>query len=566
MADKKWIVNLDLNQNQLLNAVVQNLGSAPTSAKEGQLWFNTTDHCLYVCANNVATKVGYLSPATTSALGGIIVGSNLNVAADGTLSVSDASTSTKGVIEIATDEEVATGTSEVLAVNPKQLATKVTGNTAITGATKCKITYDSKGLVTAGADLADTDIPNLSLSKITDVTATATEVNVLDGITASTAELNILDGVTADASEINVLDGITASTSELNILDGVTVTASDINSVTSKIELTDLSIASGSTNYLTYNSANGQFGANVDTTVTADSTNLVTSGAVKTAINSVITGGVHYAGTWDITSATDFSGIPLPQTKGALFYVTGTGPKTIDGIEWNAGDYLLVNTDVAAGGSLSGKVDKIDNTESSDIVRITATQTLTNKTIDADDNTISDLTTTNFKSGTVVTTIGPATGTGAATDTELATAKAVRTELDDKQDKVSTATENNIATWNTSGNTKDSGKTFTTTIAATGSTSDNKIPTESAVRTAITNAVPTTKFVSTNPALTPTGGVCTWSITNSFNDADVICVVKEVSTGEEVEVEKIYAAATITIKMNADTSISAGVYKAVVVN
>ncbi len=39
------------------------------------------------------------------------------------------------------------------------LATKVAANTAITGATKCKITYDSKGLVTAGADLTASDLP-----------------------------------------------------------------------------------------------------------------------------------------------------------------------------------------------------------------------------------------------------------------------------------------------------------------------------------------------------------------------------------------------------------------------
>ena len=99
---------------------------------------------------------------------------------------------------------------------------KVTKNNDITGATKCKITYDSKGLVTAGADLVASDIPNLSLSKITDVTATAAEVNVLDGITASTTELNILDGVTASASELNILDGATLDTTELNYLDGVT--------------------------------------------------------------------------------------------------------------------------------------------------------------------------------------------------------------------------------------------------------------------------------------------------------------------------------------------------------
>ena len=74
---------------------------------------------------------------------------------------------------------------------------KVDGNAAITGATKCKITYDSKGLVTSGADLQASDIPSITLSKISDVTATASELNVLDGITASTTELNYVDGVTS---------------------------------------------------------------------------------------------------------------------------------------------------------------------------------------------------------------------------------------------------------------------------------------------------------------------------------------------------------------------------------
>lgn len=60
------------------------------------------------------------------------------------------------------------------------------------------------------------------LAGVTDVTASASEVNVLDGITASTAELNILDGVTASAAELNILDGATLSTTELNYVDGVT--------------------------------------------------------------------------------------------------------------------------------------------------------------------------------------------------------------------------------------------------------------------------------------------------------------------------------------------------------
>lgn len=52
---------------------------------------------------------------------------------------------------------------------------------------------------------------------LTDVTATAAELNVLDGIKASTAELNLLDGVTATTAEINYLDGVTSAIqSQLN--------------------------------------------------------------------------------------------------------------------------------------------------------------------------------------------------------------------------------------------------------------------------------------------------------------------------------------------------------------
>ena len=61
------------------------------------------------------------------------------------------------------------------------------------------------------------------------VTATATELNILDGVTSTTAELNILDGVTATATELNILDGVTSTTAELNILDGVTSTAAELN-------------------------------------------------------------------------------------------------------------------------------------------------------------------------------------------------------------------------------------------------------------------------------------------------------------------------------------------------
>ena len=67
------------------------------------------------------------------------------------------------------------------------------------------------------------------LNTLDGITASTAELNILDGVVASTAEINVLDGMTASTTELNVLDGILSSTAELNILDGVTATAAEIN-------------------------------------------------------------------------------------------------------------------------------------------------------------------------------------------------------------------------------------------------------------------------------------------------------------------------------------------------
>jgi hypothetical protein len=54
--------------------------------------------------------------------------------------------------------------------------------------------------------------PNsFTVSQISDLTASAAELNVLDGITATTAELNVLDGITATTAELNHTDGVTSN-------------------------------------------------------------------------------------------------------------------------------------------------------------------------------------------------------------------------------------------------------------------------------------------------------------------------------------------------------------------
>lgn len=80
-----------------------------------------------------------------------------------------------------------------------------------TAGTYTKVIINSQGQVTEGETLSESDIPSLHLTKISDVTATASEVNILDGATVTTSELNVLDGITASTTELNYVDGVTSS-------------------------------------------------------------------------------------------------------------------------------------------------------------------------------------------------------------------------------------------------------------------------------------------------------------------------------------------------------------------
>jgi hypothetical protein len=49
---RTFLTNIDLSQNELLNAVIQNLASAPSTPKEGQIYTNTTSHLINVYLNS----------------------------------------------------------------------------------------------------------------------------------------------------------------------------------------------------------------------------------------------------------------------------------------------------------------------------------------------------------------------------------------------------------------------------------------------------------------------------------------------------------------------------------
>jgi hypothetical protein len=131
-------------------------------------------------------------------------------------------------------------TTNIHGISDTSLLVTTTGTQTLTGKT---------------ISAADNNV-TINASDITDVTASAAELNLLDGVTATTAELNLLDGVTATTAELNILDGVTSSAAELNILDGVTATTAEINTLSgvtaSSSEINILDGATLSTTELNY--------------------------------------------------------------------------------------------------------------------------------------------------------------------------------------------------------------------------------------------------------------------------------------------------------------------------
>lgn len=84
-----FLTNINLNKNELQNAVIQNLTADPSNPRTGQVYYNTTDLVLKQFNGTTWDVVGKeLNPATYSALGGVIIDSNtLTVSGTGLLAV-----------------------------------------------------------------------------------------------------------------------------------------------------------------------------------------------------------------------------------------------------------------------------------------------------------------------------------------------------------------------------------------------------------------------------------------------------------------------------------------------
>ncbi len=141
---KKVLVDLDFcNSSEIQNVKAQKVPSTPSGVVEAQFWYDTASHTLKVYNGTKAVDT---------------------------------------CLELATDAQVETGTSETLAVNPKQLATKI--NLTEKGA--------NNGVATLGAD---GKIPSSQLPSYVD---DVIDAYIVSGATAlSSGWLSATDGGSA---------------------------------------------------------------------------------------------------------------------------------------------------------------------------------------------------------------------------------------------------------------------------------------------------------------------------------------------------------------------------------
>jgi hypothetical protein len=178
------------------------------------------------------------------------------------------------------------------------------------------------------------------------------------------------------------------------------------------------------------------------------------TGAAQTAITSVGTltalqvDNININGnTISSTAGTDLNITPLAGQQIVL-----DGAIVIDaGVVTGATSITSTAFVGALTGDVTGNADtatKIASITNSNIVQLTSSQTLTNKTIDLDNNTVSNIEVDNLKSGVLDTDLSSVSGS----DDTLASAKAIKTYVDAQVDTADTLAEI-LAIGNTTGGT-----------------------------------------------------------------------------------------------------------------
>ena len=165
---RKFLTNLDLNTNELLNGVIQNLGTDPVSGKAGQVYYNTSDQKLkyYNGGASAWQYVGNSNEEIEDLIANLIdAGTGISVNYnDGSSSLVIANTGVVSVAGTVSEVEVSASAGNVTISLPSTINANTTGNAATATA------LETARTISLGGDLSG----SASFNGTSDITISAT--------------------------------------------------------------------------------------------------------------------------------------------------------------------------------------------------------------------------------------------------------------------------------------------------------------------------------------------------------------------------------------------------------
>ena len=335
--------NIDVDGTTNLDVVdidgAVNIAAATTVATDNKIQFRDTG--LYINSSTdgqldiVADTEVQIAATTVDINGAVDVSGNLSVGGNldvtGTFDLSDSNFTNAGDIQLDsitgdsdTNTSITFSGSDVITVTTGGETQVTFNNGSILPTTDNDVDLGSSSLEFKDLYIDGTAYVDAINFNGTAISATAAELNIMDGVTSTAAELNILDGVTSTAAELNILDGVTSTAAELNILDGVTATTAEINLIDGDTSRGTTAVASGDgilindagtmrmTNVdtvSTYFASHNVGGGNIVTTGALNSGSITSGfGAIDNGSSNITTTGVGSFGSLDISGDIDVDG------------------------------------------------------------------------------------------------------------------------------------------------------------------------------------------------------------------------------------------------------------------
>ena len=558
-----FLTNINLNKNELQNAVIQNLTADPSNPRTGQVYYNTTDLVLKQINGTTWDVVGKeLNPATYSALGGVIVDSDtLTVSGTGLLAVktptdNNFSNTLKDKLDnIEADAEV--NVIETINVNGTSLtpASKVVNIYTITSAA---FSDDSTSTPASPVKMTLTEGDNNTITaNIPRVSSSSAGVAPKGAAVSSQSQTTKFlreDGTWAAPSYTSVSDyvkkdGSTAMTGALNM------NSHKITNVTDPTSAQDAATKNYVDSAISGLPTPMQFKGTIGTSGTVEWSALPTAAAANEGytykvITAHDTNPICKVGDTIVSNGSTWIIIPSGDEPVGTVTNVATGSGLTGGPITSSG---TISLDTAYGDTVNPYGTKDANKVLAGPTSGSAVAPSFRALVAAD---IPDLSATYQVKGNYKTTQTAVTDPSVANN---ATALEFISNITQNTNGVISPTKKKVAADTTP--TQDSSNLITSGAVYT------------AIQTVTGGA--TSKKVITNPALTATGGTggtFTWSIAagNALGTGEITVNVYEASSGAivipEIVVNQSTGAVTITINdTNGLGNLSAGTYKAVLI-